>query len=137
MFKKILLAATVVLLVGVAIASAYPWEAQKKVVNVFKRNLAGTAPTAVELSTNFVQVGDFVIDTSNSDSYQVINRNVPSFVKVSSNGTMTVSGVVADSLYSGGNAGISRVITNQGAGFTNKLLMCNGVVTNFSYNPVP
>jgi len=166
MFKKIILVATVVLLIGVAIASAYPWESQKKNANVFKRNLAGTAPTAIELATNFVLVGDFVIDTSNSDTYQVINRTVPLFVKVASNGTLTVTTVAADksyvlnsavtitndivygtisggtgtavrlnftTLYGGGNAGLTRAITNLTTGNSNLVqYLYNGIVTNFA-----
>ena len=193
MLRKTLSVAAIVLAIVVGIAVAYPWESQKKNASVFRRNLSGTAPTAAELSTNFVQVGDFVVDTSNNDTYQVLNLNVPLFLKVASNGTFTITSLAGDltsdystigtgtfvkvdvspgtlqygggaggtnavvqdtadyatigtgTLYKlsvtvvnvGGVAGISRIITNQSSGFTNLLYLNNGIVTNFSYDPVP
>lgn len=92
MIKKLIALASVVLLVGTYVACAYDWESQKADGKRFFVNLNGSAPTAGQLSTNFVNSGDIVVDSQNLSVYIVTEPNAGKYVKIASNGLVSVTG---------------------------------------------
>ncbi len=70
---------------------AAPWEAQKSVVNRWYRDLAGSAPTAADITNNYVAVGDIIVDSSTGNMYTILDKVTPKYVKATSTGAITFS----------------------------------------------
>lgn len=73
-------------------AFAYDWESQKANAKTFFVNLNGSAPTAGQLTTNFVHVGDTIIDSFDYSVYTITSVSGGKYVKVASNGLVSVTG---------------------------------------------
>jgi hypothetical protein len=124
--KKFLIALFV--LAGlVTVASAYDWESQRGKSQRFFVNLAGSAPTSTNMSANFVEPGDIIVDSYNDTVYIVTSKAGGRYVAIASNGLVSVTG----------GASNSGQITLSGATLTNYVVSLTGtngvtasVVTN-------
>ena len=65
-------------------------DTNKKVQEYFEVDLGGSSPTATQITNNFIEAGDIIIDTSTGDRYTVMDPDGPILNKISGTGIVTI-----------------------------------------------
>jgi len=113
--KKVIMFLVVIMFVlGLSVASSLAtppayWDNNKTVLDVYRLDLGGVAPTATQMSNNNIRVASIVIDTSTSTAYFMLNPPATTAIKFVA-GTATFDGIIVST---GG------AYTNGGVAFSN------------------